>query len=346
MGVGGETAAPATDWRRIVAKYQIPSIRASVIQLVDTLLPLAAILTLMVWALDVSYLLVLALAVPGAGLLIRTFIIMHDCGHGSFLPSRRWNHVVGAITGVLTLTPYVQWRHDHAIHHANSGNLEGRGWGDITVYSVGEYMAMPWWRRLGYRLYRNPLILLGIGPFWLPIRNRWPTPGEKTGRRQILSVLATDVVIVAVIVTLALAGALDEAALVYLPMVAMSGAAGIFLFYVQHQFEDAYWKPRENWDYAEAALQGSTYLRLPRVLQWFTGNIGLHHVHHLSPRIPNYMLQRCHDENPELRDVPTMTLRESFRTLGLKLWDEEANRMVGFDAVRARRTAHRRPSPA
>jgi omega-6 fatty acid desaturase (delta-12 desaturase) len=340
-----QSAAPVSEWRAIVARYHTPSVRAALIQILNTLLPLAGILVLMVLLLDVSYWLVLLLAVPAGGFVIRTFIIMHDCGHGSFLPSRRWNDIVGFITGVIALTPYAQWRHDHAIHHATSGNLEERGWGDITTISVREYLALSWWRRLAYRIYRNPLVLLGAGPFWLPIKQRWPTPGPKTGAQQIKSVLLTDVAILAILALLAAFGSLDEMVLIYLPVVAMSGATGIFLFYVQHQFEEAYWRPREEWDYATSALQGSTYLRLPRVLQWFTGNIGLHHVHHLSPRIPNYQLQRCHDENPVFHDVPTLTLRASFRTLRLKLWDEQTRHLVGFRAARERRRAERSGNP-
>jgi omega-6 fatty acid desaturase (delta-12 desaturase) len=290
----------------------------------------------MYWSLDVSYWLTLALAFPAAGLFIRTFIIMHDCGHGSFLPSRTWNDVVGFITGVLTSTPYAHWRREHAIHHATSGHLDERGTGDVTTLTVKEYLSSSRWQRIYYRVYRNPLTLLIAGPIILFIKHRWPTRGI-AGAREIFNVHATNIAMAAIAATLALLIGVRELVMIWAPVFLLAGSIGVLLFYVQHQFEDAYWRAAPEWDYATAAVMGSSYFRLPRVLQWFTGNIGFHHVHHLSPRIPNYSLERCHRENPTFQKVTTLTLKESFRTLRLKLWDEDNGRMVGWREFRRMR---------
>jgi omega-6 fatty acid desaturase (delta-12 desaturase) len=331
------TTEIATKWRELVAKYQVPSNRAAITQICTTMIPLAINLALMVWAMKVHYALVLLLAIPAGGLLIRTFIVMHDCGHGSFFSSRRWNDIVGFVTGVMTFTPYIQWRRDHAIHHATSGNLDKRGWGDVSTLTVTEYLKLSRLERFKYRMYRNAFFLIVVGPIFLVIKHRFPTAGGLTTAKERFNVHATNLTLVATIVALALLGILDEAAAIYLPAFFIAGAAGVWLFYVQHQFEDAYWRPAQEWDYATSALQGSTYLKLPKVFQWFTGNIGLHHVHHLSPRIPNYRLQQCHDSHPELQAVPTITFWQGIRALGLKLYDEERQRLIGFRELRRAR---------
>ena len=328
-----KAAASAASWREIVARYQVPSVPRAVWQLSSTLLLLVATSVVMYWSLDVSYWLTLALSLPAAGLFIRTFIIMHDCGHGSFLPSRTWNDVVGFITGVLTSTPYAHWRREHAIHHATSGHLDERGTGDVTTLTVKEYLSASRWQRLYYRVYRNPLTLLLVGPIVLFMKHRWPTRGI-AGAREIFNVHATNIAMAAIAATLALLIGVRELVLIWAPVFLLAGSIGVLLFYVQHQFEDAYWRAAPEWDYATAAVMGSSYFRLPRVLQWFTGNIGFHHVHHLSPRIPNYSLERCHRENPTFQKVTTLTLKESFRTLRLKLWDEDNGRMVGWREFR------------
>jgi len=324
----------------MVARYQTPSVKRAVWQLLTTVVPLIAAFGLMYWSLSVSYWLTLTLALPAAGLAIRTFIIMHDCGHGSFLPSRLWNDVVGWVTGILTATPYSHWRREHAIHHATSGHLEERGTGDITTLTVREYLGLGWFRRIRYRLYRNPLLLLVVGPAYLFVKHRWPSR-KFAGRREVINVFGTDLALAGMVTTLSLLIGFREFLLIWIPILMLSGAAGVWLFYVQHQFEHAYWRGGDEWDYETAAVAGSSYFRLPKVVQWFTGNIGFHHVHHLSPRIPNYRLERCHRENPSLQQVTTLTIRESFRTMGLKLWDEETGRMVGFRHLR-RRVADRR----
>jgi omega-6 fatty acid desaturase (delta-12 desaturase) len=320
-------------WREIVARYQTPSIKRAVWQLVSTVVPLIGLFFVMRWSLTVSYWLTLALAIPAAGLTIRTFIIMHDCGHGSFLPSRTWNDIIGWVTGILTTTPYAHWRREHAIHHATSGHLEQRGTGDITTLTVREYLSSGWLQRTWYRIYRNPLILIGIGPTFLFLKHRWPSR-DIAGKREIINVHATNLALAALFVALGLLVGFKALLLIWLPVFLLSGAAGVMLFYVQHQFEDTYWRGGPEWDYVTAATAGSSYFRLPKLLQWFTGNIGFHHVHHLSPKIPNYRLERCHKENPTFQQVTTLTLKQSFATLRLKLWDEEEGRMVGFSHVR------------
>jgi len=324
---------PGRSWREIVARYQTPSVKRAIWQLVSTIVPLIGAFLLMYWSLSVSYWLTLALALPASGLTIRTFIIMHDCGHGSFLPSRTWNDIVGWVTGILTTTPYAHWRREHAIHHATSGHLEQRGTGDITTLTVREYLSKGWWRRLRYRVYRNPVTLLGFGPAFLFIKHRWPSPSF-AGKKEAINVHATNLAMAALFTTLGFLVGFRDLILIWLPVFLLSGSVGVLLFYVQHQFEDSYWRASPEWDYAAAAIAGSSYFRLPKVLQWFTGNIGFHHVHHLSPRIPNYQLERCHRENPTFQKVTTLTLLESIRTLRLKLWDEESGRMVGFGHVR------------
>ena len=327
-------------WREIVARYQTPGVKPAVWQLVSTLVPLIASFVLMYWSLSVSYWLTLLLAIPAAGLTIRTFIIMHDCGHGSFLPSKTWNNIIGWITGILTTTPYAHWRREHAIHHATSGHLEQRGTGDISTMTVREYLSARPLRKFWYRIYRNPVILLGFGPAFLFIKHRWPTRGI-AGRKEVWNVHLTNLALAALVTTLSLLIGFREFMLIWLPIFLLSGSAGVWLFYVQHQFEDAYWRGGEDWDYATAAVYGSSYFRLPKVLQWFTGNIGFHHVHHLSPKIPNYRLEKCHRENPTFQKVVTLTLRESVRTLGLRLWDEESGRMVTFGHLRRLRREQR-----
>ncbi|HJU66623.1 MAG TPA: fatty acid desaturase [Gemmatimonadaceae bacterium] len=326
-------------WQTTTAPYRVSSIGRAVIQLCTTILPLAALVALMYAMLDVSYWITLALALPAAGFLVRTFIIMHDCGHGSFVPSRRANEVIGFITGAITLTPFAQWRRDHALHHASSGDLDRRGHGDVLTLTVDEYLARSRWGRFKYRLYRHPITLFVLGPIFLLVVRHLPAAGIALTTKTKIESRATTAAIVAIVVAFALAIGWKAVLLVYGPILLIAGATGNWLFYVQHQFEDTYWEPHEGWDYAEAAIKGASYYRLPRVLEWMTGRIGLHHVHHLDPKIPNYHLRRCHDENGVLQAVTVLTIRESIRTASLKLWDAEHRRMVGFPGLRAGRAA-------
>jgi omega-6 fatty acid desaturase (delta-12 desaturase) len=284
-------------------------------------------------ALAVSVPLTLALAIPTAGFLVRTFVMFHDCSHGSLMPSKRANRYLGRFLGLFVLSPFGRWRHDHAVHHATSGDLARRGVGDIITLTVTEYQARGWRGRLGYRVIRNPVVMFGLGPvIAMMVGPRIATRSQRPRMRH--SVLAMDLVLLAIVGGLCAAIGWANFLIVWAPPALLAGSAGIWLFYVQHQFEDAYWQPSAEWDFADAALRGSSYLKLPKVLQFFTGNIGLHHVHHLNARIPNYRLQQAHDENPIFHQVPTLTLWDALNTVRLKLWDEEQRRLVTFAQAR------------
>ena len=320
-------------WRPLVARYQSPQLRRAVLQLATTLLPLALVFAAMYRLLALSFWWTLVFALPAAALLVRTFVLMHDCAHGSFFASRRANQIVGAVTGLLTLIPFEHWRHEHALHHASAGDLDRRGHGDVDTLTVREYLGRTRWGRLRYRIIRHPLVFLVIGPLFFVLEKRFPPRGAGAGRRQIASVWTNNAAIVLVAATLtALFGA--RVFLIYLPAYYVAVAAGLWLFFVQHQFEETYWEDHQHWDYAAAAIAGSSYFKLPAVLQWVTGSIGFHHVHHLGPRIPNYNLQQCHDENPMFQRATVVTLRRSLSALRLALWDEDAGRLVSFDRVR------------
>jgi omega-6 fatty acid desaturase (delta-12 desaturase) len=323
-----------SDWRQVVARYQGSSVARSLLQLVTTLGLLVVTLVAMYKLLHVAPWATALLVLPAAGFIIRTFIIMHDCSHGSFLPWPKVNDAVGFVTGILTLTPYAQWRREHALHHASSGDLDRRGNGDVTTITVREYLALGAWGRFRYRLFRNPAVLLGLGPLHMMVLQRFRTRSKATGSKQLWNVWMTNVAIAGLAATLVIAAGAQSLLVVYLPAYYLATMAGVWLFYVQHQFEDAYWESHENWDYATAAVHGSSYLRLPRVLQWFTGSIGLHHVHHLGPRIPNYRLQRAHDENPIFHVAPVMTIRAGVKALTLTLYDEQKRRLVRFKDLR------------
>jgi omega-6 fatty acid desaturase (delta-12 desaturase) len=335
-----ETAPTARTWNEILGPYKRPNAGRSTFQLVSTSLLFFAGWAAMAWSLGVSYWLTLLLAFPTAGLLVRLFIIQHDCGHGAFFRSGKLNNAVGAVLGVLTLTPYQYWRRCHAIHHATSGDLDRREMGDITTLTVDEYLALSFWGRLKYRLYRNMFVLLVVGPFFeFAIRQRLPLDTPMSWKREWMSVLGTNVSLAAVLLVMAQTLGLGAFALVHMPVLLISGGLGIWLFYVQHQFEDTYWEHHEGWDYYRAGIEGSSYYDLPAVLHWFTGNIGYHHVHHLSSRIPNYRLRECLEENPELSKVTRITVRESLRCARLKLWDEKQRRLIGFRELRRLRQA-------
>lgn len=321
------------EWRKAVAPYQHPVAWRSWVQLANSILPYIACWAAAYYALEISYALTVAFGVLSAGFLVRIFIIAHDCGHGSFFRSQRLNDFFGYVTGILTFTPYHQWRHEHATHHATSGDLDRRGTGDITTLTVREYRATSPRGRLLYRLYRNPLILFVIGPMWhFLVIQRFPWRGVDARGRN--SVHITNVALALIIGSLVWAIGWKAFLLVQMPITVVAFAAGVWLFYVQHQFEETYWENHSQWDFTEAALKGSTFYDLPPVLQFFSGNIGFHHIHHLASRIPNYFLERCYRENPLFHDVSRLTLLESFKTIGCRLWDEDAKRMVGFAAVR------------
>jgi len=331
---GGKPRRESPFWRDALAPYAQPHLGRSLLGIATSVVPYVALSVLMYLALEVSYVLVLALAVPAAGFLLRTFIVFHDCAHGSFLSSRRANAWLGAICGLLVFTAFQRWRHEHAVHHATAGDLDRRGVGDIQTLTVAEYQALPWRRRLAYRLFRNPLVMFGIGPLYaMVLAPRWVSRSSRERIRR--SVIATDLALAALIGTLCWLVGWREYLLVQMPPLLLASSAGVWLFYVQHQFEGTYWQSSEGWSYADAGLRGSSYLKLPRVLQFFTGSIGLHHVHHLSARIPNYNLQPAHDENSIFHDVPTLSLWEGLRAVRLKLWDEDRRQLVTFAEARA-----------
>jgi acyl-lipid omega-6 desaturase (Delta-12 desaturase) len=319
--------------RQALAAYAQPRLGRSVLEILTSVVPYLAVSVLMYLALDVSYLLALALVVPAAGFLVRTFVVFHDCAHGSLFVSRRANRYVGRVLGLFVLAPFGRWRHDHAVHHASSGDLERRGVGDIITLTVAEYRARGPRGRLAYRLIRNPVVMFGLGPvIAMVVGPRIATRAQRPRMRH--SVLATDAVLLACVGGLCWLIGVENFLLVWAPPALLAGSVGIWLFYVQHQFEDAYWRTGADWDYTDAALRGSSYLKLPGVMQFFTGNIGLHHVHHLSAHIPNYNLQRAHDDNPIFHQVPTLTLRQALGTVSLKLWDEQRGKLVTFAQVR------------
>ncbi len=302
------------DWRREVEPYIGSDARRASFQLVTTLGALA----LAMWASHAlrqwTLLGALVLVLPIAGLLVRTFVLMHDCAHGSFFQSRKWNDAVGFVTGVLTLTPFAQWRRDHAIHHATSGNLDRRGHGDVPTLTVREYLARTPRGRLGYRIVRHPLALLLGGPVHLA--------------KQLNSVMMTNAMLLLGLGTAILLAGWQTVVLAYAIPYYFAAMAGVWLFYIQHQFEDAYWETTGEWDYVEASLRGSSNLQLPRILRWVTGDIGLHHVHHVAPKIPNYRLEQCHEENELFHHSPVVTLRSGLSALRLALWDEERQQLV------------------
>ncbi len=327
---------PATrpDWIKAMARYELPSLRRALWQMLDTFIPYLALWALMVLLLKqgAPYGIVLLLSIVAAGLQVRIFIMFHDCCHGSFFRSHVANTVLGTIAGVMTFTPFKDWRQAHNMHHATSGDLDRRGVGDVTTMTVEEYRAAPLMRRLRYRAYRHPLVMFVLGPVWVFLVSFRFFP-KNAKRPERISILITNVSIAAVACAASWTIGLRTYLLIQLPILLISGAAGIWLFYVQHQFEKDYWARHEVWDPLRAALQGSSFYKLPKILQWFSGNIGLHHIHHIRPRIPNYNLQRCLDAIPALQAVEPLTLWRSLRSLRFRLWDEAGQKMVGFRAL-------------
>jgi omega-6 fatty acid desaturase (delta-12 desaturase) len=328
---------PASEsWKEIVRKYQVPSSWRASWQVVNTLVPYVALWALMYWAMSVSYWLVVPLAILAGGFVVRTFIIFHDCTHGSFYASRRANDILGFITGVLTFTPYQHWKWEHTVHHASAGNLDRRGMGDVWTLTVQEYLDASRWKRFSYKLSRNPVVLFALAPLGLfLVLNRFAVKGAKEKERR--SVYVTNVMLLAIAGLLTWAFGWKAYLIIQLTILIVAGTAGVWLFYVQHQFEDVYWERHDEWDFAQAALQGSSFYKLPKILQWFSGNIGYHHIHHLSPRIPNYRLERAHKSEPLFQSVPPLTLRKSLKSLTFRLWDEGKRKLVGYKAARQAR---------
>ena len=331
--VPGQSRAEVATWKTLVAKYQEPHAGRATWQLVNTLGGYIAVWVLMYLSLDVSWWLTLPLALLAGGLLVRVFIIFHDCGHGSFFASRFANDFWGFVTGLLTFTPYYHWRGEHAIHHGATGDLDRRGIGDVWTMTVQEYVESSRWRRFAYRLARNPIVLFVIAPLVLfLVLQRGCRTGAK--RHERLSVWWMNLALLVMVVGMSFLFGVLPYLVIQLTVMMVAGAGGVWLFYLQHQFEDAYWERGKDWDYEEAALRGSSFFKLPRVLQWFSGNIGFHHIHHLSPRIPNYNLESCHLSDPMFQEVKPMTLIGSLKSLGLRLWDESSKKLISFRHLR------------
>lgn len=321
--------------RKSVMPYAKSQTKTSVIQLLNTILPFLVLWFLAYQALSVSFWLSLPFSILAAGFMIRSFIIFHDCTHGSFFKNKKLNNLFGNITGVITHFAYEKWKKEHAIHHATSGNLDKRGVGDIWVMTVKEYEEATKWERFQYRLYRNPIILFGFGPLYLfLIANRVNRKAARRDERINTHVLT--VIIIGIYLLIGFTLGWHVLLMVQLPIIYIAGMAGIWLFYVQHQFEDSYFENESEWDFVKAAVDGSSYYKLPRWLEWMTGSIGYHHVHHLAPRVPNYHLEEAHDNTPPLHQATTITLKTSLESIKFRLYDEDNNVFISFKAMKER----------
>lgn len=330
--------------RKQMAPFEKSTTKNSILQIGNTIVPFFLLWILAYQSLSISYVLTVILSVIAAGFLVRVFIIFHDCCHYSFFKNRKANDILGTITGILTLFPYRQWQHDHSVHHATSSNLDKRGTGDIWMLTVDEYLEADRWTKIKYRLYRNPFVMFVLGPIYkFLIENRFNRKGARKKER--INTYVTNVAIVGLVILLSFTLGWQSFLLIQGTIFMVSGAAGIWLFYVQHTFEDSYFEEDENWEYVRAAVEGSSFYKLPKALQWFTGNIGYHHVHHLSPRIPNYKLEQAHENTPPLQNVPTVTLATSIESIKFHLWDETEKKFVGFKELKAKKANKARVSP-
>ena len=318
-------------WHTALSNYKAPSIRKAVWQLANTLLPYFLLWFLMIRFIQhgYPYVLTLTLAVIAAAFLVRTFILFHDCVHGSLFGKKGPNTFFGHLLGLFVFTPFEDWRFSHLRHHASYANLDARGYGDIWTMTLTEFKNSSKWKRLSYRIYRNPFVLIGLGALFSFLL-RYRLPARKSTRKERMSVVFTDLLIVGVVMIAAWSIGWRTYLSIQLPVIWIAGAAGVWLFYVQHQFEGVYWARKGEWDALRAAMEGSSFYKLPAVLQWFSGNIGYHHVHHLGPRIPNYRLKECYDAVPALQRSPTLTIRKSLSGVCLKLWDEERKKLINF----------------
>lgn len=322
-----------SNWKSIVAEYQQPNTRRACWQIINTIGPYLSLWVLMFFTLSVSWWLTIPLAVLAGGFLVRSFIIFHDCCHSSFFKSGRVNDFWGVVTGLLSFTPYRYWKWEHNVHHATNGHLERRGIGDIWTMTVEEYLESSPWKRFSYRILRNPFVLFVLAPLFLfLIHYRFPRPQAKGRARE--SVWITNLALLGMALGLSWVFGFLPWLFIQLIVLTVSGTIGVWLFYVQHQFEDTYWEDGDEWNHVDAALKGSSYYKLPRVLQWFTGNIGFHHIHHLSSRIPNYNLERCHHSDLMFEEVEPLTMWASLRTLNYRLWNEKTRKLISFGQLR------------
>ncbi|GGD55619.1 fatty acid desaturase [Paenibacillus nasutitermitis] len=320
--------------KKDVAPYEKSNLKSSLWQVGNTVVPFFLLWYLAYVSISLSYWLTIGLSIAAAGFLIRTFILFHDCCHHSFFKSRLANEILGTLTGILTMFPYHKWKNEHAIHHATSGNLDKRGTGDLWILTVDEYAASPFHKRLAYRLYRNPLVMFGLGPLYIfVIANRFNAKKAKLKVR--LNTYLTNAAVIGIPLLICSQIGWQSFLLIQGPIFLLSGAAGVWLFYVQHQFEDTYFAQEPEWNFVSAAVEGSSYYKLPGWLQWLTGNIGFHHVHHLSPKVPNYNLEAAHNHTPALQAAPTIDIPASLKAIRYRLWDEKNTRFVGFKEARS-----------
>jgi omega-6 fatty acid desaturase (delta-12 desaturase) len=331
--IEGSRSADDRSWEKIVLKYAQPDLRKSIWQIINSLVPYILMWFLLYKSLVYPYWVTILLSLLASGFLIRIFIIFHDCGHGSFFRSRRANKIAGIMMGIMALTPYYSWHHQHSVHHATSGNLDKRGTGDVWTMTVTEYFNSSLGKRFLYRAFRNPFIMFTVGPvFTIIIKNRFSV--RKMSRQEKMNIYFTNIVIIFLAALVSLAIGLKAFLLIQVPIILISHSIGIWLFYIQHQFDDVTWERENDWNYRAAAFNGCSFLRLPGILQWFTGNIGFHHVHHLSSRIPNYKLEECHYENDIFKDVNPVPIFSTFKALYLSLWDETKHQLTSFRRIK------------
>jgi omega-6 fatty acid desaturase (delta-12 desaturase) len=330
-------AADARGLKQVLATHRGSRLASSLFQLVTTTFLFFAGWAAMWWALDVGYWLSLLIAIPTSGMLVRLFILQHDCGHGALFASQRTNQIVGVLLSGATLTPYQCWRRQHAAHHATNGQLDHRGMGDVTMHTLEEYRALTAWQRWQYRLYRHPLILFGIGPIlYFGVLQRWPWRVPASWKRERMSIHGANLLLLGIFALAAWAIGPWTFLMLHLPVTALAASAGSWLFFVQHQFNPSYWERDGAWDYHRAAIEGSSFLDLPRPLHWLTANIGYHHIHHLDSRIPNYALPACYESHADLRTAERLTLADGIRCMGLKLWDENTQELITFRQAKRR----------
>jgi len=320
---------PWEDFSKNINKYQSPSLRKSIWQITDTFIPYIGLWIAIVFSLSVSLWLTAFLIFLASGFLVRLFIIFHDCGHGSFFKSKTANETVGKLFGILAFTPYYKWHNQHMRHHANVGNLDKRGEGDVWTLTKREYQASSRWGKLKYRVYRNPLVMFGIGSVYIFLIQNRLTSKTMTQKEKI-NIYFTNAALLLLCIVMSTAIGFVNFLVIQLLILYISAIGGLYLFYMQHQFEDVTWFRTDNWNYRTVALKGSSFVKFPKLLQWFSGNIGFHHIHHLNSRIPNYNLSRCYRENRVFRDIKPVTFFKSFRALRLRLWDEQLQRLVSF----------------
>lgn len=330
--ISNKTSKDDRSWEMIIKRYNKPTLSKSIWQIVNSFVPYAVLWYLMYLSLQFSYLITLLLAIAASGFLVRIFIIFHDCGHGSFFKSARANNITGIISGIVAFTPYRMWHHHHRIHHASAVNLDKRGIGDVWTMTRTEYMNAPLKQRRIYRLFRNPFVLFIIGPLYVILKqNRFTN--KKMNSEDKKNMYLTNIAILLIAAGISLLIGLKAYLMIQLPILFISHSIGIWLFLIQHNFEEIEWERNESWNYKTAAFKGCSFLKFPPLFQWFTGNIGFHHVHHLSPRIPNYNLERCHYENEIFSVVKPIRFFETFKFLNLHLWDEENQKMISFKNI-------------